>query len=190
MSTLPYRALVGLTLKSIHVSSVHMALLSTNFSHIFTRHGRQRQRPTLGFRFCRPRATIFELVLKQKRPYMPQPPISYPYRYFMQTPKKLVFDLGEYRSVYAETWINPESSTFPLRQEFRESTVLKSVCDWETRNSWPFIHSKWSLHDADPAEALTAKNRAKRRRGEKAMKVARRNGTSVSSKMPGAWPEQ
>ena len=61
-----------------------------------------------------------------------QPPISCPYRYFMQTPKELVFDLGEYPSVYAETWIDTESSTFLLRQEFRESIVLKSVCDWET----------------------------------------------------------
>ena len=54
--------------------------------------------------------------------------------------------------------------------------------------TWPIIFLKWSAYRVDLAKAHATNDRALRRWQRKAMKAARLNRTSVSPKMPGAWP--
>ena len=124
---------------------------------------------------------------KEKSLHATRPPIASPHRFHAQTPKELVFDMGENPSVYAERWIDPESSAFLLRQDFKQSNVLRSFYDWEAEDTWPIIYPKGSLYGAESAISLA---RANRRWGKKARKEIRRKCTLASSKMPGAWPGQ
>ena len=122
---------------------------------------------------------------KEEALHATTPAITSPNSYYQRTPKDLIFDLGEYPSVYVEIWIDPESSTFLLRQHLKESHVLRSFYDCVGEDTWPIIYPKGSPYGVESATFLA---RANRRWGKKAMKEARRNGTPASSKMPGAWP--
>ena len=91
--------------------------------------------------------------------------------------RKLVFDWGTHPTVSWDWWIDPSSSTFLLRQEFRLMAV-KSLSDgmlmkgsW--KETWPVI--------------LPTCNRANRLK-KKAEKIARPGRYEEPRKVPGAWP--
>ena len=126
-------------------------------------------------------------------------------------PRQLVFNLGEAPNVYADWWIDPECSTYHVRQELKDTNILASndYFIWggwtEYDNStwkrvWPIRYPRWSdflkpsVYDSEDLttwERLSerAQERADRRWQKKARKAAQRNGTQVHSSMPGAWPK-
>ena len=135
---------------------------------------------------------VLAYLENEKALHATQLPLTCHYRCYGKVPMQLIFDLGEDPSVYAEPWIDPESSTSIIREELKNSNILGN-CDcipgvlfpeW----CWPLIYPKWSDNMNYPAAALTAKQREERRWQKKVIKAARRNSTLVSSKMPGAWP--
>ena len=114
--------------------------------------------------------------------------------------RKLVFNWGVHPTVSWDWWINPSSSIFLLRQEFK-SMAIKSIPDgmlikrsW--KESWPVILPVWSeLHqycgDAS-SRSLYKKllDRANDRTNveKKARRMARAGRSEVPRKVPGAWP--
>ena len=131
--------------------------------------------------------------------------LTIPYRRLMgyANERKLVFDWGVRPTVSWDWWINPSSSTFLLRQEFR-LMAIKSISDgmlikrsWE--ETWPVILPKWSeLHQYCAGDASSrskyekllnlanarAVKRAKKRLGE----WAAPEDPNAPRKVPGAWP--
>ena len=116
--------------------------------------------------------------------------------------RKLVFDWGVHPTVSWDWWINPSSSTFLLRQEFK-LMAIRSQSDgmlikrsW--KETWPVILPVWSeLHqycgDASSRalykELLDHANdrtnvKKKARRMKRAEIQSKRRG-----KVPGAWPQ-
>ena len=139
-----------------------------------------------------------------------QPMFTRPWDFDYNLPRQLVFSLGEAPTVYADWWIDPECSTYLVRQEFKDITILtdNDSCLWEGwrkyerstwKSVWPISYPSWSdfLKPIYNREDLAtwerfnerAQERANCRWQKKAMRAARRNGTQFHSSMPGAWPE-
>lgn len=116
-------------------------------------------------------------------------------------PRQLIYHWGSHPSVSWDWWINPNSSTYLVRDEFRHMTSrdpdsYSSWNNWEY--SWPLRYPAWS----DPREDLgesppyrnqkqlydRAQERANRRMKKKSMKLARAQGFRKRDQMPGAWP--
>ena len=122
--------------------------------------------------------------------------------------RKLVFDWGTHPTVSWDWWINPSSSTFLLRQEFR-LMAIQSLSDgmlikrsW--KETWPVILPVWSeLHqycggDASSRSEYKALLRlANARAGNRLIKKAARKMARPGEfegpfgglrEVPGAWP--
>ena len=125
---------------------------------------------------------ILDYLENEKVLHATQPPITCPHFCWERKPMQLVFDLGEAPSVYAEPWIDPESSTFLIRQELKDTNILNNFFYHFAELQWPIIYPKRYLWDPNLAA------RTDRRWKKKAAKAARLNGTSDSSAMPGARP--
>ena len=115
--------------------------------------------------------------------------------------RKLVFDWGVHPTVSWDWWINPSSSTFLLRQEFK-LMAIRSQSDgmlikrsW--KETWPVILPIWSeLHqycgDASSRAVYKelldhANDRTNVEKKARRMKRAERN--KRRGKVPGAWPK-
>ena len=121
--------------------------------------------------------------------------------------RKLVFDLEARPSVFWDWWINPNSSTFFLREEFRLMAITMPdgfLIAQSWKEAWPIrypawdkLHQSYGIGDAQSssrhkefrkkllelANARTAKRLAK-----KARKKARAEKYKGPRKIPGAWP--
>ncbi len=122
-----------------------------------------------------------------------QPPITCPSICYLSdmrdVPRQLVFDLGENPTVYAEPWMDPESSIFLVHQAFKDTNIFANSYSHRGKGSWPITYPKWYSCWPDPDEDAPAnERRADRRRQKKAMKAARRNRKQNPARMPGAWP--
>ena len=140
-----------------------------------------------------------------------RPMITCPLECYNYLPRQLIFDLGEAPTVYADWWIDPQSSSSLIRQEFKETNILADhermmnrfwvgYEHFSWKSVWPTSYPRWSdllkpwcdvVEEHATWERLSerAHERADRRWHKKARKAARRNGTQVYSSMPGAWPE-
>ena len=106
--------------------------------------------------------------------------------------RKLVFDWGTHPTVSWDWWINPSSSTFLLRQEFR-LMAIKSLSDgmlikrsW--KETWPVILPVWSeLHQfcGDASSRSSYRKLLDSANARAAKRVEKRKGPH---KVPGAWP--
>lgn len=110
-----------------------------------------------------------------------------------------VFDDGE-PSVYWDWWVDPTSSTYLLRREFKQVVmismpdVLPFFDDWE--DTWPFTYPEWYASNANlyGEEDFArwrrldevAQQRANRRLQKARVKAARLQGLKYPN-MPGAW---
>lgn len=132
-------------------------------------------------------------------------------RFVGYPPRQLFFNLGEAPTVYADWWIDPECSTYLVRQEFKDTNILTDYGDimWEGwkrydnflwKRVWPIGYPWWSDSSKPPMylredlakwEQLSARaqERADRRWQKKARKAVRQNGTRIQFSMPGAWPK-
>ena len=113
-----------------------------------------------------------------------------------ETPRQLLFNWESGPSVSWHWWIDPDSSTSLVREEFK---YLLNADDpliwWEGwKYSWPYRHPAWSQVLFDQDNELheraheRAQERANRRMKKKSMKSARAQGFGKREKMPGAWP--
>ena len=122
-------------------------------------------------------------------------------------PRQLFYVLGDYPSVSWDWWINPASSTFSLREEFKclvttSPDSLRIAKGW--KEHWPVVFPKWSgLHQSYVAKALClqykalrvqADDRAVRRLRKKATKMTRAQRPEEIPiipeeipSIPGAW---
>ena len=115
--------------------------------------------------------------------------------------RKLVFDWGVHPTVSWDWWINPSSSTFLLRQEFK-LMAIRSQSDgmlikrsW--KETWPVILPVWSeLHQycGDASSRAVYKKLLKRANnrtnvGKKARRMKRAERNKRRGKVPGAWPQ-
>ena len=118
-----------------------------------------------------------------------------------ESERKLVFDLETRPTVSWDWWINPSSSTFLLREEFRVMAItppdgLLIARPWE--EAWPIRHPEWSeLHQfygnaksrRHYKDLLNLANkRAARREEKKARKTVRAQKSEWFFMVPGAWP--
>lgn len=124
-----------------------------------------------------------------------------------QIPRKLLFHWGSNPSVSWDWWIDPDSSTYLVREEFKHTSILLDHWetpwdDWET--IWPLWYPAWASHygpwtyhngsfDGDRHRKWyliheRAEERANRRLRKKSMKAARAQGMKKGDRMPGAWP--
>lgn len=114
-------------------------------------------------------------------------------------PRQLIYQWGSNPSVSWNWWIDPNSSTYLVRKEFRHMNLLSRDYSlvwnkWE--NLWPFRYPAWFNHCAHPEDDTTywqalferAQERANRRIQKKSMKAARAQGWKKRDQMPGAWP--
>ena len=121
------------------------------------------------------------------------------YRY--DIPRQLVYRWGRNPSVSWDWWIDPESSTYLVRKEFKHMTSPSHYHDppwleWEIY--WPWSYPAWfidpnSLHrnyisSQDRQLYDRAQERANRRLKKKTMKWARAQGLTNRDRMPCAWP--
>ena len=97
-------------------------------------------------------------------------------------------------------WIDPDSSTYLVREEFKYMAILSGDryvrwTEWE--DLWPLRYPAWYDHEGYycPGEVSNlqslyerAQERANRRLKKKAMKGARAQGFKKRNRMPGAWP--
>ena len=115
-------------------------------------------------------------------------------------PRQLFYVLGDHPSVSWDWWINPASSTFSLREEFKCLVItsldsLRIAKGW--KEHWPVVFPKWSgLHQSYVAKDLRlsykalqvqADDRAVRRLRKKAMKMTRDQSPTGLQNIPGAW---
>lgn len=143
------------------------------------------------------------------------PRLTYPRRYMNYMPRQLVFSLGEAPVLYADWWIDPESSASLIRHEFRDMNAIttdfynlgrsgwQGYCGSEWILVWPIRFPRWSdeLEPDKWSQKKTeehkiwvrlkqrAQERADRRWQQRAKKTARLNGTQARLSMPGAWLE-
>ena len=116
-------------------------------------------------------------------------------------PRQLIYHWGSNPSVSWDWWIDPNSSTYLIREEFKHMDLLCSdwVSPWDQWEAlWPLRYPAWSDHHANYEDDLTyscrdalydrAQERAIRRMKKKSMKAARAQGFKKRDKMPGAWP--
>lgn len=117
-------------------------------------------------------------------------------------PRQLIYHWGSNPSVSWDWWIDPNSSTYLVREEFKHMDVMTSDCwmpwnTWETL--WPLSYPAWSDHyeyclafgyypETWQLLYKKAQERANRRVKKKAMKAARAQGLRKRDQMPGAWP--
>lgn len=149
---------------------------------------------------------------KEKALHATQAMFTYP-RYcneYYYLPRQLVFRLEEAPTVHADWWIDPECSTFLVRQEFKDTDILTwndntmwggwqlyDTTSW--KRAWPIGYPRWSkcfepgdwMEECATWKRLSkrAQERADQRWHKKARKAARLTGARVHSSMPGAWPE-
>ena len=117
-----------------------------------------------------------------------------------QIPRRLLFHWGSNPSVSWDWWIDPNTSTYLVREEFKHMNIFSSFhpspgYDWET--IWPLWYPAWTYHygpfNGDPYRKWQliyerAETRANRRLRKKSMKAARAQGMKKGDQMPGAWP--
>lgn len=157
---------------------------------------------------------ILTYLDKEKALHATRPMFTCPQRSCNYTPRQLVFSLGEAPSVYADWWIDPECSTFLVRQEFKDMNMLteEDVLPWfgsqynddsKWTSVWPINYPRWSdwpylfsqFYDFTEDHATLkqlrerAQERADRRWHKKARRAARLSGTRAHPSMPGAWLE-
>ena len=107
-----------------------------------------------------------------------------------------LFKWGSDPSVSWHWWIDPDSSTFLVREEFMhliyQDDRLMWWKSWEVY--WSFTHPAWSDPFSNQEGVLyeraheRAQERANRRMKKKSMNFARAQGFGKREKMPGAWP--
>ena len=107
-----------------------------------------------------------------------------------EPPRRLLFHWGSSPSVSWESWIDPNSSTCLVREEFKHTGILPPSYDalfYDPEATWPFIYPAWS--DFSEGQLYErAQERANRRLRKKSMKAARAQGLKKRERMPGAWP--
>lgn len=105
------------------------------------------------------------------------------------SPRKLFFELGDRPSVFWDWWIDPKSSTYLVREEFK--CLVTNLPDWLRvprgwEEPWPFTHPKWSsLHQAYAREPTKCKALLKKANERAVRRMERREGPR---RIPGAWP--
>ncbi|CAD6581412.1 MAG: hypothetical protein ASARMPRED_000606 [Alectoria sarmentosa] len=110
-------------------------------------------------------------------------------------PRQLVYHWGSSPSVSWDWWIDPESSTYLVREEFKHMDHLRwdSSSSWYSWESlWPMGYPAWEIdlqrHRYEGIDYKRAQERANRRMRKKSMKAARAQGLKSRDQMPGAWP--
>ena len=115
-------------------------------------------------------------------------------------PRQLIYRWGGNPSVSWDWWIDPNSSTYLVREEFKFMTCpshgsyLRPWREWEFY--WPWCYPAWFtdpvfLHEYRVSRQQLydrAQERANRRLKKKALKAARAQGFKNQDRMPGAWP--
>lgn len=115
-------------------------------------------------------------------------------------PRQLIYQWGSTPSISWDWWIDPSSSTYLIREEFKYMSMLCEEFltppnDWATL--WPLRYPAWSDHyqcyesiDESYRRLLyeLAQERANRRWEKKMLKAARAQGLKKQDRMPGAWP--
>ena len=154
---------------------------------------------------------ILTYLEKEKALHATQAMFTCPGLCYYYLPRQLVFNLGEAPSVHAYWWIDPECSTFLIRQEFKDTNIItgkgdNTLLEWQQydttywKRKWPIDYPRWSNilepwilggkeHATWKRLSERAQERADRRWHKKARKAARLTGARVHSSMPGAWPE-
>ena len=104
-------------------------------------------------------------------------------------PRQLFYVLGDHPSVSWDWWINPASSTFSLRQEFKclvttSPDSLRIAKGW--KEHWPVVFPKWSgLHQSYVAKDLCLSYKALQVQADaRALRRLRKKGLR---RIPGAW---
>ena len=114
------------------------------------------------------------------------------YELHYELPRKLFFELEGKPSVSWDWWIDPASSAYLVREEFKYTNLFHAdsifyLYQWE--EFWPFHHPEWSeLREPWKQLHKQAQRRAERRLKKKALKMARTQGIKARLCMPGAWP--
>ena len=121
-----------------------------------------------------------------------------------QIPRRLLFHWGSNPSVSWDWWIDPDSSTYLVREEFKHTDIL--LDHWETlqlrddwKTVWPLRYPVWCdrycphPYNGSPTPAWKlinepAQEPPNRRLKKKLMKAARAQGMKKGDRMPGAWP--
>ncbi len=116
-------------------------------------------------------------------------------------PRQLTYYWETNPSISWDWWIDPNSSTYLVREEFKHMDLLGPDClipwnHWEAL--WPLRYPAWSDHFSDYEHDSIysrrkplydrAQERANRRMKKKSMKAACALGFKKCDKMPGAWP--
>ena len=131
------------------------------------------------------------------------------YSHLYHVPRQLKFHFGTNPSVWWDWWIDPESSTYLVREEFKRMCITSEDSRWnpwyDWKAFWPLSYPPWSdkvwytksvnsthpskkeLYDRAQQRANT-QQRANRRLRKKASKAARAQGLKKRHPMPGAWP--
>lgn len=118
--------------------------------------------------------------------------------FFDDAPRQLIYHGGSTPSVSWDWWIDPNSSTYLVREEFKHINIFHddTSSQWyEWKSLWPLKYQllcdrkKNFLDDSDrrlPSEL--ARERANKRSERKSKKVAQAQGLKKRDRMPGAWP--
>ena len=107
-----------------------------------------------------------------------------------ESPRRLIFHWGSSPSISWEPWIEPNSSTYLVREEFKHTVILPpsygELC-FDPETTWPLTYPAWAYGlEWQPRDR--ARERANRRLKKKSMKAARAQGLKKRERMPGAWP--
>ena len=119
--------------------------------------------------------------------------------FIYDNPRQLLFHWGSNPTVSWDWWIDPNSSTYLLRDEFKHFDIFGDSW-WVTSESllWPLVYPEWTTYNrgyTDHREDLKwqllydrAQERANRRLKKKSMKAVRAQRLKKRDRMPGAWP--
>ena len=133
------------------------------------------------------------------------PPLLFTGYIMHEAPRRLLFRWGSNPSVSWDWWIDPNSSTYLIREEFKHMNILtyydripfNDCYDWGA--VWPLWYPAWSDHYCPYPRDRSARSywkllkdraheRANRRLRKKSEKAARAQGLKKRNPMPGAWP--
>ena len=108
-----------------------------------------------------------------------------------ENPRQLIYHWGSNPSVSWDWWIDPGSSTYLVREEFKHMNIMRDNISWHYWEAW---EARWPIVYPAPdyLDRMThferIQERAYRRMNKKSIKAARAQGLKKRDRMPGAWP--
>lgn len=157
--------------------------------------------------FPRVQSLLFEFRPVQKLSRIPNKTVTNDnlskgyYLLAYDVPRRLVYRRGMNPPVSWDWWIDPKSSTYLVREEFKHMAILGNNYDlhflgW--KGQWPLRYPAWSDHYYYYEDEIARSNRkllqkraherANRRMEKKLREAARAQEIKERHGMPGAWP--